>query len=196
MNMARVYAGRGAYNRARRVLVFGPGTGLEGSYALALRVESEDGEMASEVCFSPEQVDDLIAQLCAMRGIDSPVRPTKTREVTQRVPVTRPRVIRMESTELGRIGSYDVCFWLHEGGVRGWNEHPSMPFTDHIRDNGAGWDAGPCSKQYFVKHPAYLRALASLHEDPTEVVMEERTVRVEVVAEGVSGTDFTANGGC
>lgn len=176
-------------------------TGWKGG---AARFQTTGGR---SVWLTGAQVDDLIAQLCALRGIDSPTKAGSTRMATVLRPVAVPRVERLRGLRSHRRFE-DLLLWISDGQygreagtVCGWWVDEDAP-TPHVGDKDSrgatvnGWKAGPCAPAFDLdqSNPAYLRALASLYERPTETRMIEETTEVRVPVEGVSGDDFTAGG--
>lgn len=117
--------------------------------------------IASGDVIEPDEARALARLLVeAADRVEAELRPTKTRTV--------PRIVRFEY-QRGR----SIALWLdsEDGRVRGWYDG-GRKTAEQARDRNEGWECGPCDmfgKEY-AELPSYLRALASLRENPTEEV--------------------------
>lgn len=182
-----------------KLRVFGPQ--YSGSAAAELRVTSPKNIGGESVLLSPAQVDDLIEQLCAIRGHASPVEvgpkvvPAKVEE--------RPRAAYARG--LGDSVQPDLMLWqdVKSKQLLGWwipgGTSPG-PKGETRYGRAVGWNAdipSPHLSDERRKHPAFLRALADVYERPTETVEVAPAKVTEGVegVEGVSGKDFRTGGG-
>jgi hypothetical protein len=148
------------------------------------------GSHGCSVELDKPQVDDLIAQLCRVRGFDSPVFPG--RFVSPKLE-TRPREIVLPGPIPGSLGLARIVVRVRDGKPELWSQSASNILWDRDRRNdgsGIWFDGSLCTPnhQTVKQHPDYLRALADVMENPTETV-RVLPVRWESV-EGVSGEDL------
>ena len=154
---------------------------------LKVRVESAYGGRG--VGLTPRQVDDLIEQLCAFRGIDSPVKVGAVPEITE----TRPREVVVGWIDMG-TGHRNVVVRNRGGRIEVWQQRTSPLWSREERNDGNGtWFSGypDAVHEALWSNPAYLRAVADVMENPNETVVVSPG---RPGVDGVSGDGFTIGG--
>src|SRR5690606_5812205 len=115
------------------------------------------------------QVDDLIEQLCAFRGIDSPVKVGPRPAITE----TRPCGGAVEWIAMG-VSQRHVVVRNRGGEIEVWWQGTSPLWSREERNDGSGtWFPGSPDlvPEALRTNPAYLRAVADVMENPTETVV-------------------------